>query len=45
MNHKEVSEADWDLAVDEWKELPYADWYECVDENIDAALSLDTQST
>ena len=45
VNHKEVSEADWDLAVDEWKELPYADWYECVDENIDAALSLDTQST
>lgn len=44
VDHKEASEAEHDLAVDEWKELPDADWYECVDENIDAAFSLDIEN-
>ena len=41
VDHKEVSESEWDLAADEWKELPYADWYECVDEDIDAVFTID----
>ena len=41
VDHKEASEAEHDLAIDEWKELPYADWYECVDENIDTVFSVD----
>ena len=45
VDHKEASEAEHDLAIDEWKKLPYADWYECVDENIDAAFSLNVHDT
>ena len=45
VNHKEVSEAECSLATDEWMELPDADWYECVDENIDTVFSLDVHDT
>lgn len=45
VDHKEVSEAECSLATDEWMELPYADWYECVDENIDVVFSLDINDT
>jgi len=45
VDHKEASEAEHDLAIDEWKKLPYADWYECVDENIDTVFSLDVHDT
>lgn len=45
VDHKEVSETEWDLATDEWGEVPYADWYECVDEDIDAVFSLDVHDT
>ena len=43
VDHKEASEAEHDLAIDEWKELPYADWYECADENIDALFTIDAE--
>ena len=43
VDHKEASEAEHDLAINEWKELPYADWYECADENIDALFTIDAE--
>ena len=41
VDHQEVSEAEHSLAVDEWREVPYADRYECVDEDIDAVFTID----
>ncbi len=45
VDHKEVSEAEWDLATDEWQKLPYLDWYECVDEDIDAVFTIDAEQS
>lgn len=41
VDHQEVSEAEHSLAVDEWREVPYADRYECVDEDIDTVFTID----
>ena len=43
VDHQEVSETELDLAVDRWREIPYVNWYEYIDENIDTIFSLNVQ--
>lgn len=38
IDDQEVTEEEWDLAVSQWNESPYVEWYEFTDANIEAVL-------